>query len=252
VAHPPRKRFGQNFLHDPQIIAQIIAAFNPQAQQAIVEIGAGLGALTQPLLQRVSLPLQVIEIDRDCCAKLQQDHGEKLQIHQADVLHFDFKALSGGAHSLRLIGNLPYNISSPLLFHLLAQQQVIDDMVFMLQKEVVNRLVAKVGDAAYGRLSVIMAYYCQREKLFDVPASAFHPMPKVDSSVVYLRINRQLPKDFAHFNQVVTWAFAKRRKTLHNNLKQHYTAAQLAQANIDPQQRAEQLHLADFLRLAAI
>ena len=256
MQHRARKRFGQNFLHDKHVIERIINAFNPQVGQNIVEIGPGMGALTQPLLSRLGAgqPLQVIELDRDLVVKLDHQFGEQLDIHQGDALKFDFSQLRQENKKLRIIGNLPYNISTPLLFRLLDQIDLIEDMVFMLQKEVVDRIIANAGDGAFGRLSVIMAYHCQREKLFNVGAGAFTPAPKVDSSILYLKPHPQPPvvlEDFAQFKQLVTAAFASRRKTLRNNLKKYLTAAQIEQAGIDPSQRAECLNLTDFAKLNA-
>ena len=257
MQHQARKRFGQNFLHDPQVIQRIIHAINPQVGENFVEIGPGMGALTEPLLQRLGTekPLNVIELDRDLARKLEEHYGDKLNIHQCDALKFDFSQLSQTPQKLRIIGNLPYNISTPLLFHLLAQVTVVKDMVFMLQKEVVDRIIANAGDNAYGRLSVVMAYHCHREKLFNVGAGAFNPAPKVDSSILYLRPHDNPPVDvgdFLQFKQLVTMAFANRRKTLRNNLKKCLSAEQIEQVGIDPSQRAERLSLEDFARLSCL
>ncbi|ALG68520.1 16S rRNA (adenine(1518)-N(6)/adenine(1519)-N(6))-dimethyltransferase RsmA [Beggiatoa leptomitoformis] len=250
----PRKRFGQNFLHDASVIARIIQAFAPQPKQQIVEIGAGRGALTLPLLELLG-QLSVVEIDRDLATLLQQTCAPlgKLTLYQADALKFDFGQLAQAGQSLRIIGNLPYNISTPLLFHLLEFTPCISDMLFMLQKEVVDRMTAAPDTANYGRLSVALQYRCQVEKLFDVGSGAFTPAPKVESSIVQLIPYQTLPcpaNDEAVFQRVITSAFAQRRKTLRNNLKNLLSDTQIQQMGIDPQTRAETLDVADFVRLA--
>lgn len=254
VLQRPRKRFGQHFLHDNSVIQRIIAAINPSDAHTLIEIGPGRGALTFPLLQQVE-HLHVVEFDRDLVAYLQQRAGTKLHIHAADVLQFDFATLASTSRQLRVVGNLPYNISTPLLFHLLDYRELLDEMVFMLQKEVVERLVAAPNTTHYGRLSVMVQVYCQCEHLFDVAPSAFNPPPKVDSSIVRLTPHRVPPvtisdsKTFAH---LVSLAFAQRRKTLRNNLKSVLTATQLEQIGINPQARAETLDLAAFATLTEI
>jgi 16S rRNA (adenine1518-N6/adenine1519-N6)-dimethyltransferase len=250
----PRKRFGQNFLHDQSVIAHLVAVIAPQPNDALVEIGPGLGALTCPLLER-SAVLDVIELDRDLLAPLQQrcaGLGE-LRIHAADALSFDFTRLAPPGTRLRIVGNLPYNISTPLLFHLLAQAEVVRDMHFMLQKEVVDRLAAVPGTADYGRLSVMVQYRCAVTPLFSIGPGAFTPAPKVDSAVVRLVPHAVPPvavRDIHVFERVVKQAFAQRRKTLHNNLKGVLDDAQLHSAGIDPGLRAERLTLAQFAALS--
>jgi len=252
--HQPRKRFGQNFLQDEGIIAQIIAAINPHPGELMVEIGPGLGALATSLLP-ILQKLYVIELDRDLIPKLKQnchDLGE-LIIHQADALVFDFAKLVDASQKLRVVGNLPYNISSPLLFHLLTFASNIKDMYFMLQKEVAERLSAKVGIKAYGRLSIMMQYYCKIEKLFDVPASAFHPQPKVVSSFVKLVPYKKLPaqaKDFNTFAEIVKIAFNQRRKTLRNALKAVISAEELEKIGVDPKLRPEQIKIEDYVKIS--
>ncbi len=239
--HRPRKRFGQHFLHDPGVIRRI------------VEIGPGLGALTLPLLQHVD-ELHVIELDRDIIPQLQAastGHGH-LRVHQADALDFDFRTLAPPAGKLRLVGNLPYNISTPLLFHLLTQADVIIDMLFMLQKEVVDRMVAKAGDEAYGRLSVSLAAQAEVEALFNVGRGAFNPPPKVESAVVRL-VPRPAPfliTDPKVFSRVVAAAFSQRRKTLSNSLRELLTREEIGQLGVDPQARAERISPAEFAHLA--
>ncbi len=253
VPHRARKRFGQHFLHDRGVIERILRAINPQAGEPLVEIGPGLGALTRPLLQRCGR-LDVIEIDRDVvpllhdlCAGL----GE-LHIHQADALRFDYGTLVTDDVPLRLIGNLPYNISTPLLFHLLAAASHIRDMHFMLQKEVVDRLTAAPGSADYGRLTVTVAARAQAQALFEVGAGAFKPPPRVISAVVRIT-PRPAPfpiHDLDCFDRVVTAAFGQRRKTLANALRGVMDAGRIRAAGIDPGLRAERLAPADFARLA--
>jgi 16S rRNA (adenine1518-N6/adenine1519-N6)-dimethyltransferase len=248
--HTPRKRFGQNFLSAPGIVAKIIAAIAPQASDRIVEIGPGLGALTQPLLAKLA-HLDVVEIDRDLIARLKEDYSAtQLTIHEGDALKFDFAALG---NNLRIVGNLPYNISTPLLFHLAQYAERIVDMHFMLQKEVVDRMVAQPGGGEFGRLSVMLQYRFDMERLFIVPPGAFVPAPKVDSAIV-----RMLPKPVESltvmeeqvFAQVVTAAFGQRRKMLRNTLRDLISEADLVGLGIRPTARAEELAVADFVAIA--
>lgn len=247
--HIPRKRFGQNFLVDDGIIAGIVSAIAPRRGDNLVEIGPGLGALTGPLLARLDR-LHVIEIDRDLIARLRDQHQDRLVIHEGDVLDFDFAALGT---ELRVIGNLPYNISTPLLFRLAAYANRIRDVHVMLQREVVERMVAAPGDSEFSRLSVMLQYRFDMEKLFDVPADSFDPAPKVESAVVRLTPLRPLPhpaRDEAIFADVVARAFSQRRKTLRNTLKGVVTAEQWAALGIDAGARAQELPVADFVRIA--
>lgn len=250
--HRARKRFGQNFLHDRRIIDAIIRRFDPQADQLVVEIGPGLGALTAPLLEQ--LPhLHVVELDRDLVVHLQERFGQNLIVHGEDALKFDFSALVDDDRKLRIIGNLPYNISTPLLFHLLAQSEAISDMTFMLQKEVVQRMLAGPGSKVYGRLSVMLQSRCTISKVLDVGPGAFSPPPKVDSAVVQLiplRAARDPICDKSCFARLVKASFAQRRKTLRNNLKGTLDAEQLIAAGIDPARRAETLTVDEFICLA--
>lgn len=248
-SHIPRKRFGQNFLHDNHVIQAIIRAIAPKSKQHIVEIGPGTGALTRPLLES-NCRLDVIELDRDLIQNLKTLN---IGIYNTDALKFDFKQLMTTGLPLRIVGNLPYNISTPLLFHLLKYQHNIMDMTFMLQKEVVDRMIATSATAEYGRLSVILQYYCQIEKLFDVSPDAFTPAPKVESSVVQLIPYSNPPvmvNDEQYFAQLVTTAFAQRRKTLRNNLKHLFEITDIEAAGINPQARAETLTLQQFAQLA--
>jgi len=250
--HKPRKRFGQHFLTDQSVIEKIILAVMPKKPDHIVEVGPGLGALTQHLIEQVS-ELDVIEIDRDVIPKLQQlcQNLGLLHVHQADALTFDFTLLQ--KEPLRLVGNLPYNISTPLLFHLFDYCSIIKDMHFMLQKEVVERMTAQIGIKDYGRLSIMTQYYCQAELLFDVPPEAFSPPPKVNSSVIRLVPYKSLPyraNDMARFSNIVRLAFNQRRKTIRNCLKNLFNDEQLNEAGIEPNIRAEKISVEQFVRLA--
>lgn len=252
--HLPRKRFGQHFLSDQSIISRIVVSLAPKPSEHLVEIGPGQGAITMPVI-RLSHALDVVEFDRDLIPVLQErtPRGCDLHIHQADALEFNFRSLKTDARELRVFGNLPYNISTPLIFHLLEQADCITDMLFMLQKEVADRLAAKPGDDAYGRLSVMAQYYCDIEVLFDVPPEAFYPPPKVDSSIVRMLPYRKLPviaRDIKLFTAVVKQAFSQRRKTLRNSLRQMVADDIWVSVNIDPSLRAERLSVEDFVRLS--
>lgn len=251
MKHRPRKRFGQNFLQDNTVITAILRAFNAKPQQNVVEIGPGLGALTKPLLETLD-KLTVIEIDRDLQAFLPTlPHAkQKLHIMGDDALTVDYSCL--GSH-LRVIGNLPYNISTPLLIHLLHYTPYIEDMYFMLQKEVVERIVAAPGSKTYGRLSVIVQYFCEADALFNVPAHAFEPMPQVESAMLRIsphKISPYPPIPFKQLEKLVANAFAMRRKTLANNLKPYLSAETIASLGIDPTRRPEQLSVAEYVQLA--
>ena len=250
--HQARKRFGQHFLHDPAILERIVAAIDPQPGQTLLEIGPGLGALTGPLLARVGR-LHAVEIDRDVIRHLQQRHDPRaLLIHAGDVLQFQLNSLPD-AGPLRVVGNLPYNISTPLLFHLLQQREHILDMHFMLQKEVVDRMAATAGDEAYGRLSVMLAPWCHVQSLFDIGPGAFRPPPRVVSSFVRLQPHTQPVLSIDHhptFAAVVSAAFSQRRKTLRNALRPLLSEAQIRAAGVDPAARAETIAPAGFAALA--
>jgi len=252
--HQARKRFGQNFLHDQRIINDILNYAHPQPGEHWVEIGPGLGALTSPLLAR-GVDLDVIELDRDLVARLQQQFAAnpKIAIHSADALRFEFSSLAKNAEKLRVIGNLPYNISTPLLFHLLETTPCLEDMIFMLQKEVVNRICAQAGSKQYGRLSVMIQYYCDAEWLFDVPPESFNPAPQVMSAIVRLTPHAAPPvaiADLSAFRALVTQAFSQRRKTLRNSLRNFISAEQLSALGIDGELRAEAITLAEFAEIA--
>jgi len=248
-----KKHLGQNFLHEKGVIAKIVHAIDPQPGDAIVEIGPGQGALTFPLLDRHGT-LTAIEFDRDLHAPLQaaaREHGE-LRLIEGDVLGVDFTALAGNGQ-IRLVGNLPYNLSSPILFHALDHAIAIRDMHFMLQKEVVERMAAPPGSKVYGRLSVMLQAYCAVTALFTVPPGAFRPAPKVDSAVVRLvpRAAESIGiRDRVRFAAIVRAAFGQRRKTLRNSLSGTMDAEAIVAAGLDPGARAEQLAVADFVRLA--
>jgi 16S rRNA (adenine1518-N6/adenine1519-N6)-dimethyltransferase len=252
---PVRKRFGQHFLHDRNVIRRIVDAVSPLPGERIVEIGPGRGALTWDLLQRAQ-SLDVIEIDRDLAQSLAQDPraGAGLHVHVENALEADFNRLRGSGAALRIVGNLPYNISTPLLFRLLTQRAAIADMHFMLQKEVVDRMTAEPGNKTYGRLTVMLAAVAQVERLFDVGPGAFQPRPKVWSAIVRLRPT--LEPRFAMgadgvLKTLVTAAFSHRRKTLRNGLKGFLTPEEIAACSIDPQSRPETLAPAQFGLLAA-
>ncbi|MHA7924985.1 MAG: 16S rRNA (adenine(1518)-N(6)/adenine(1519)-N(6))-dimethyltransferase RsmA [Marinobacter sp.] len=253
AGHQARKRFGQNFLHDPGVIEQIIRAINPKPDDAIVEIGPGLGALTEEILA-VNPRLQVVELDRDLIPVLRTKffNYPEFRIHEADALKFDFSELMVD-RPLRIIGNLPYNISTPLIFHLLAQADVVQDMHFMLQKEVVQRMAAVPGDNNYGRLGIMTQYFCKVQPLFEVGSGAFRPAPKVDSAIVRLVPHRTLPhpaKDLATLQAVVRTAFNARRKTLRKALGGMVSVAQLQNLGINDGLRPENLGLTDYVAIA--
>ena len=250
MSHKAKKHFGQNFLVDQNIIADIVRAIRPEADDNMVEVGPGLGALTRPLLQKLDL-LHVIEIDRDIIARLKTDYPQdRIVIHEGDALKFDFATLPA---PLRIVGNLPYNISSPLLFHFAEYAARITDMHFMLQNEVVERMVAAPSTPAYGRLSVMLQYRFHMEKLLDVPPQSFRPAPKVDSAIVRLipiPPDRIAVQDEALFARIVAAAFGQRRKTLRNTLRDHLQESDFAELGIDAQLRAENLGVAEFSLIA--
>ncbi len=253
-AHTARKRFGQNFLVDDGIIDKIVRAIAPTANDNIVEIGPGKGAITALLLADCPR-LNVIELDRDLIPILLAQFAkyDNFNIHQTDALKFDFSTLASEAEPLRVVGNLPYNISTPLIFHLLSYHHQIHDMHFMLQKEVVDRMTAQPGDKAYGRLGIMTQYYCQVVNLFPVPPTCFRPQPKVDSAIVRLIPHKTLPHpatDIKLFKQLVNTAFQQRRKTLRNALKQMVAQEHLEALDIDTSRRPETLSLADFVDIA--
>ena len=254
MKHVAKKRFGQNFLTDQSVIGSLIDAISPQHDDLMVEIGPGLGALTKPLMQKLKL-LHVVELDRDICAWMGKEYAKQtteqsLIIHNVDALKYDFTSLG---KNLRVTGNLPYNISTPILFHLLANVAGINDMHFMLQKEVVERMVAMPSTPAYGRLSVMLQYHLEMEYLITVPPTSFEPAPKVESAFVRCVPHAVLPfvaKDEALFAKVVLAAFGQRRKTLRNTLKSLLDDDGFAALNISAQLRAENLSVSQFVAIS--
>jgi len=249
VKHQARKRFGQHFLTDNAVIAEIVDAIDPQLGQAMVEIGPGLAAMTQPLVERLG-HLQVIELDRDLAVRLRQH--KQLTVHEADVLKVDITALAAGlgTQTLRVVGNLPYNISTPILFHLLDHVAVIQDQHFMLQKEVVERMVAAPSSAAYGRLSVMLQWRYAMEMVVEVGPMAFDPPPRVDSAVVRMTPHDQpAPLPVALLSELVQVAFSQRRKLLRHTLGKWLQERGVA-ADFDVQRRAEEVSVAEYVQLA--
>ena len=252
MKHIARKRFGQNFLTDDGVLNQIIATINPQPHDSMVEIGPGLAAMTRLLLQGVS-HLHVVELDRDLVTRLKKDFDPaKLEVHSADALKFDFRQIPvAPGQKLRIVGNLPYNISSPLLFHLADIAPYVQDQHFMLQKEVVERMVASPGSKAFGRLSVMLQWRYHMDLMFIVPPTAFDPPPRVDSAIVRMIPKAQpLPCDLKKLEVTVTKAFSQRRKVIRNCVAGMFTEVQLVEAGIDPQLRPEAVGLEQFVALA--
>lgn len=253
LGHRARKRFGQNFLNDASVIDAIVSAIDPHEGDNLVEIGPGLGALTEPVVEQAG-HLNVVELDRDLAQRLQTHpfYGKKLTIHQGDALKFDFASLAEGQGKMKVFGNLPYNISTPLIFHLFDYLDNISSMHFMLQKEVVDRMVAEPGSKAFGRLTVMAQYFCDVTPVIHVPPACFVPPPKVDSAVVRLvpRAEREPVTSMALLGQLLSDAFNQRRKTIRNSLKNHISAEQLEQIGINPGLRPEALPVSEFVRLA--
>lgn len=256
LGHTARKRFGQNFLHDDYIIDKIVSAIGPKQDDNIVEIGPGLGALTEPVAELVDF-FTVVELDRDLAARLRSHPfiRDKLNVVEQDALKFNFSQLRTTEKKIRVFGNLPYNISTPLMFHLFKYCEHIQDMHFMLQHEVVKRLCAKSGSKLYGRLSVMAQYYCSAIPVVMVPPSAFKPSPKVDSAVVRLTphaVPKYAVESVACLQTVVTAAFNQRRKTIRNSLKNLVNEEQITKLNINPDSRAEQIPIEEFVQLANV
>lgn len=252
--HQARKRFGQNFLIDHGVIRRIVRAVGPRATDSLVEIGPGQGAITASLLEACG-QLNVVELDRDLIPmlKVKFDRFSNFTIYEADALKFDFAQLAPQSTKLRVVGNLPYNISTPLIFHLLSYEKLFEDMHFMLQREVVMRLAAAPGDKNYGRLSVMAQYHCQVENLFEVAPESFQPAPKVVSAIVRLTPYDELPVEAlnkAHFAEVTKLAFQQRRKTLRNALKSILDGIDVDSLDVDLSLRAERLSVADFVNLS--
>ncbi len=254
IRHRLRKRFGQNFLQDEWVLQKIVRHIAPKTQDYLVEIGPGQGALTDKLISHCH-HLTLIEIDRDLVSLLRERYRtfRSVSIHQADVLKFNFDNLDRSQQSLRIIGNLPYNISTPLLFKLFKHLDSITDMTFMLQKEVVMRMTADVGQRNYGRLSIMTQYYCDAQLLFLVPPEAFFPIPKVESAVVQLSPRQQPFLQANHIDQlenIVRVAFSYRRKTIANALKKMLTTTEFDSLSIDPYKRPQDLSLDEYVKIA--
>ncbi|MFA0085122.1 16S rRNA (adenine(1518)-N(6)/adenine(1519)-N(6))-dimethyltransferase [Vibrio sp. 10N.286.49.C2] len=254
LGHKAKKRFGQNFLNDPYIIDGIVSSINPRPGQNLVEIGPGLGAITEPVGREVD-KFTVIELDRDLAARLRNhpELADKLTIHEGDAMRFDFNQLVKPNNKLRIFGNLPYNISTPLMFHLFEFHKDIQDMHFMLQKEVVNRLAAGPGSKAYGRLTVMAQYYCKIVPVLEVPPTAFVPPPKVDSAVVRLMPYEVLPhpaKNIKWLERVCREGFNQRRKTVRNCYRSLLSIEVLEELGVNPSMRPENLTLEQFVAMA--
>jgi len=253
--HQARKRFGQNFLHDDNVIRNIVKSIRPKVGDNMVEIGPGMGAITEHLLDATEGHLNVVEIDRDLIPglKIKFFNHPGFKINEADALQFDFMTLKNDERPLRIVGNLPYNISTPLIFHLLTYAGDVKDMHFMLQKEVVQRMAAGPGDNNYGRLSIMSQYFCEVQHMFDVGPEAFQPAPKVDSAIVRLVPYKTLPHPVKHhktLENIVRQSFSMRRKTLRNNLKTVISDEQLTALGINASLRPERLSLAEYVRIS--
>ena len=247
-----RKRFGQNFLTDKNVVDQIGLAINAAQTDRILEIGPGRGALTELLIQS-GCHLELIEIDRDLVELLKTTYGNRATIYSADILKFDFSELPPSSSLIRVVGNLPYNISTPLLFRLFQHSELFEDLTFMLQLEVVNRIIAEPSNKNYGRLSIMSQYYCEAEKLFNVPSSAFTPAPKVESALIRLRPRKNpttKAKNIKLLEKLLIEAFSKRRKTVRNALASFLSENDLKQLNIDMRLRPENLKPDDYIRCA--
>ena len=254
LGHQAKKRFGQNFLHNDAIISKIVDAINPKTGENLIEIGPGLGALTEPVVERAG-HLSVVELDRDLAHRLRHHPflASHLTIHEIDALKFDFAQLSEPEKPLRIFGNLPYNISTPLIFHLLSFKHVVKDMHFMLQKEVVERMAAPLGSKTYGRLSIMAQYQCQVMPVMEIGPEAFKPAPKVDSAIVRLIPHQTIKhpvKELDMLNHVCITAFNQRRKTVRNTFKKLISAEALEQLGVDPSLRPENLSLEQYVDIA--
>jgi 16S rRNA (adenine1518-N6/adenine1519-N6)-dimethyltransferase len=254
LGHQAKKRFGQNFLHNESVISKIVDAINPEPEENLVEIGPGLGALTEPVIERAG-KLSVVELDRDLAHRLRHHPfwAPHLTIYEMDALKFDFAQLSTPDSPLRIFGNLPYNISTPLIFHLLTFKDKVKDMHFMLQKEVVQRMAAGKDCKTYGRLSIMTQYQCQVIPVMEIGPEAFKPAPKVDSAIVRLIPHAHIEnpvKDIKALNTVCLTGFNQRRKTIRNSFKKLISAQQLESLQIDPTLRPENLSLDQFICLA--
>ena len=254
LGHQAKKRFGQNFLHDDGVISKIVDVINPEPGENLVEIGPGLGALTEPVIERAG-KLTVVELDRDLAHRLRHHPflAPHLTIYEQDALKYDFGELSSDEKPLRIFGNLPYNISTPLIFHLLTFKDKVQDMHFMLQKEVVQRMASGHGCKAFGRLSIMTQYQCQVIPVMEIGPEAFNPAPKVDSAIVRLIPHKEIKnpvKDIKALNSVCLTAFNQRRKTIRNSFKKMFTVEQLISLDIDPTLRPENLSVDEYIKLA--
>jgi 16S rRNA (adenine1518-N6/adenine1519-N6)-dimethyltransferase len=254
LGHQAKKRFGQNFLHNDAVISSIVDVINPEPGENLVEIGPGLGALTEPVVERAG-KLSVVELDRDLAHRLRHHPflAPHLTIYETDALKFDFSELASPEKPLRIFGNLPYNISTPLIFHLLTFNDKVQDMHFMLQKEVVQRMAAGPHCKAYGRLSIMTQYQCQVMPVMEIGPEAFKPAPKVDSAIVRLIPHKKIKnpvKDIAALNTICLAAFNQRRKTIRNSFKKIISSDQLIALDIDPGLRPENLTLDNYILLA--
>jgi len=253
MSHQPRKRFGQHFLCDQGVVHRIVDAISPKPHEHLVEIGPGQGAITIPILRLVK-HLDVIELDRDLIPELEERsrNARSLHVHLADALSFDFASLKQDERKLRVFGNLPYNISTPLLFHILTFAPIISDMIFMLQKEVALRIAAEPSSSDYGRLSVMVQYHCKAQLLFNVGKNSFYPPPKVESSIIHLIPYATLPfiaHDYCLFENIVKAAFSQRRKTLRNSLRDHMTDEMWEQLSVSSTLRAENISVQEFVQI---
>jgi len=254
LGHQAKKRFGQNFLHNDAIISRIVDAINPEPGENLIEIGPGLGALTEPVVERAG-NLSVVELDRDLAERLRHHPflAKHLTIHEIDALKFDFASLAKEEQPLRIFGNLPYNISTPLIFHLLSFKAHVKDMHFMLQKEVVDRMAAQPNSKAYGRLSIMTQYQCQVVPVMEIGPEAFQPPPKVDSAIVRLIPHKTISNKankLETLNQVCITAFNQRRKTIRNSFKKLITAQALESLGLSPTLRPENLSIDDYIAIA--
>ena len=254
MQHKPRKRFGQNFLHDTYVIERIASAINPKPDDLMVEIGPGQAALTQPLIKNLN-HLHVIELDRDLIPIIQAriNDPNRITIHNEDAMKFDYNTLAESDRKMRIVGNLPYNISTPLIFHLLSYSEHIDDMYFMLQKELVDRMIAKPDSKDYGRLSIMTQLVCETEKLFNVPPGAFFPPPKVDSAIIKLKVRPSLLcqiDNMKHFSSLVLQAFNMRRKTIRKAMSGLISDEIFEQTGINSKLRPENLSIEQFAILS--
>ncbi len=254
LGHQAKKRFGQNFLHDDSVISRIVDVINPEPGENLVEIGPGLGALTEPVIERAG-KLSVVELDRDLAHRLRHHPflAPHITIYENDALKFDFSQLFIEGEPLRIFGNLPYNISTPLIFHLLTFKEKVHDMHFMLQKEVVERMASGHNCKAYGRLSIMTQYQCQVIPVMEIGPEAFNPAPKVDSAIVRLIPHKEIKnpvKDINALNRVCLAAFGQRRKTIRNSFKKLLTVEQLISLDIDPTLRPENICVDDYIKLA--